>query len=127
HKYLAARLHAADAYLRQRAHQINPDLAAKGDAGIREVVGWTGRGNAAYAHQPSEPNTHQHSMGLAIDIDKDQNVYLFDHHIDGITRTQSDWWVETYAHMSMMAAKMFGGAPIDAPTLAHWSETMTTV
>ncbi len=126
HRYLAARVHAADAYLRQRAPQLDKDLAAKGDAGIRQAVGWTGEGNASYHDDPGNPQTHQHAMGLAIDIDKNQNVYLFDHHVQGITSEQSDWWVSTFVHMSLIASKLFGGDPIDAPTLDTWSKQMTT-
>jgi len=72
HPLLASRIAAAEAYLIQRFG--SQDEAIKG-------TGWSRRAGAAYsatdaaAHDPKDPKSHMHTMGMAIDIDPNVNPY----------------------------------------------------
>jgi len=119
HPYLAARVHAAEAFLRQR----HPGL---GDEGVIKAIGWNGQGNAAYADQPETKASHQHTMGLAIDIDPAHNPYVFDEHPTGLTHDQAMWWIETFEQMFGIASRIYGGDPIDPKNLMDWSKTSSS-
>jgi hypothetical protein len=115
HPYLAARVQAAEAFLRQRHPGLN-------DQAIIKAIGWNGQGNAAYADQPDTTTSHQHTMGLAIDIDPAHNPYIFDEHPTGLTHDQAMWWIDTFKQMFRVATKIYGGEPIAPDTLMTWSK-----
>lgn len=119
HQYLRARLRVAETYLRNRVKL--PAGEKLDDPGIMKAIGWSGAGNASYAHEPMDPFTHQHAMGLAIDIDPRQNPYFFDHSIPN-----ADFWVGLFEHLFRHATKLFGGEPLTAATLAQWSRESST-
>lgn len=119
HPYLRARLRVAETYLRNRVK--SPDGRNLEDAGITRALNWNGKGNASYAHQPGNGMTHQHAMGLAIDIDPGQNPYLFDH-----SGANADFWVTLFEHQFRHATKLFGGLPLTAATMNQWSQQMST-
>jgi len=71
HPLLAARIAAAEAYLVQRFGSNEKAIAG---------TGWSKQGNAAYgtdsaAHDPNDPKSHMHTMGMAMDIDAGMNPY----------------------------------------------------
>lgn len=120
HKYLAHRVAAADAYLRGRF----PGVTKKEDLWAK--AGWNGEGNASYADAVTDNATHQHAMGLAIDIDPGQNAYLFDHHVEGKTRADSDWFVKIFTDTFEIASKLYGSPMIDQTTLFNMSAESST-
>jgi len=115
HPYLAARVQAAEAFLRQR----HPGLD---DEGVIRAIGWNGKGNAAYADEPATETSHQHTMGLAIDIDPAHNPYIFNETATGLPHDQAMWWIETFEEMFRVATKLYGGEPIRPDTLMAWSK-----
>jgi len=119
HPYLRARIRVAETYLRNRVKA--PDGKKLDDAGIMKAINWNGAGNASYSHQPNDPTTHQHAMGLAIDIDPSQNPYLFDHSV-----ANADFWVGLFEHLFQHATKLYGGEPLTAATLLKWSKESST-
>ena len=119
HPYLAARLRVAEAFLRQR----HPGLD---DEGVIRAVGWSGSGNASYDDEPTTRASHQHTMGLAIDIDPAHNPYIFNENVGGLTHEQSMWWIETFKQMFQIATRIYGGDPIAPATLVEWSKTSST-
>lgn len=119
HPYLRARIRVAETYLRNRVK--SPDGRKLDDAGIMKALNWNGKGNASYAHQPSSHMTHQHAMGLAIDIDPGQNPYLFDHSVEN-----ADFWVGLFEHLFRHATKLYGGEPLTAATMLQWSQQSST-
>jgi hypothetical protein len=119
HPYLRARIRVAETYLRNRV--TSPDGRKLDDAGIMKAINWNGKGNASYAHQPGDHMTHQHAMGLAIDIEPGQNPYLFDHSI-----ANADFWVGLFEHLFRHATKLFGGEPLTAATMNEWSKQSST-
>jgi hypothetical protein len=107
HPYLAARLHAAEAFLRQR----HPGLA---DDAVARAVGWNGRGNSAYGDALGTTTSHPHTMGLAVDFDPAQNPYIFDESTQGLTDVQIRWWITTFEEMFRIATRIYGGEPLVA-------------
>lgn len=119
HPYLAARLHVAEAFLRQRHPNMNDDAVIR-------AIGWNGRGNASYDDQLETTTSHQHTMGLAIDIDPTHNPYIFNESVGGLTHEQAMWWISTFEEMFRIATKVYGGEPIGPATLLEWSRTSST-
>jgi hypothetical protein len=119
HPYLAERLGVAEAFLRQRHPGEN-------DEAVRRAIGWNGGGNAAYDDDLDTRFSHQHTMGLAIDIDPSQNPYIFNEHIGGLTHEQSMWWIGVFEEMFRIATRLYGGEPIAPATLLEWSRTSST-
>ena len=120
HPYLRSRLKVAEAYLRQRI--TGPKGEKLTDADITKRLGWntTGKesyGNASYAHAAGNENTHQHAMGLAIDIQPAQNTYMFE---------SASGWVSYFEELSTYAHKIFGGEILHPKTLFHWADEMST-
>lgn len=115
HPYLAERVRVAEAFLRQRHPGLN-------DEAVIRAIGWNGVGNAAYADDPGTMMSHQHTMGLAIDIDPGHNPYIFDEHPRGLTHDQAMWWIEAFEQMFRVATKIYGGDPIQPDTLMTWSK-----
>jgi hypothetical protein len=119
HPYLRSRIRVAETYLRNRVR--SPDGQQLDDAGIMRAINWNGRGNASYAHEPRNHMTHQHAMGLAIDIDPGQNPYLFDHSV-----ANADFWITFFEHLFQHATRLYGGEPLTAATLNQWSKQSST-
>jgi hypothetical protein len=117
HPYLRARLQVAEAYLRNRVK--SPNGQKLDDDGIRKAIGWNGAGNASYSHKPdTDVNmTHQHAMGLAIDIDPGQNPYFFGHSV-----ANADFWVGLFERLFQYATRMYGGDALTAATMLAWSK-----
>ncbi|HET7504007.1 MAG TPA: SH3 domain-containing protein [Kofleriaceae bacterium] len=120
HPYLRARLKVAEAYLHQRIK--GPGGEKLDDQHIARQLGWntSGKetfGNASYHHAAANPYTHQHAMGLAIDIQPAQNVYLFE---------SASGWMTYFEKLSVYAHKMFGGEILHPATLLEWSKQMST-
>jgi hypothetical protein len=99
----------------------SPSGAQLDDAGITRALNWNGAGNASYAHQPTNQTTHQHAMGLAIDIDPGHNPYLFDHSV-----SNADFWVGLFERWFQHATRLYGGEPLTAATLLQWSQQSST-
>jgi hypothetical protein len=119
HPYLRARISVAETYLRNRVK--SPEGRNLDDVGITKALNWNGMGNASYAHEPGNQMTHQHAMGLAIDIDPGQNPYLFDHSV-----ANADFWVGLFEHLFRHATKLYGGEPLSAATMNQWSQQCST-
>ena len=138
HPFLANRVAAADAYLRGRFPDIKEPEAKDAkdkkkkdkehDHALRDAAHWNGEGNASYADDIAKfPNaTHQHAMGLAIDIDPGQNAYMFDHHVEGKTADESQWFVNIFTETFEVASKLYGTPAISESTLFEWSARMST-
>lgn len=120
HPFLAARMKLADAFLRQ----LNPQATSKKE--LWGAVGWSGAGNAAYDASADSGQSHVHTMGLAIDIDKAQNPWMLGLTINA-ERKNNNWWVfEYFQPVFEIAAKLFGGEGISIDSLNKWSEEMST-
>lgn len=115
HPYLAARVQAAEAFLRQRHPGLDDD-------GVIRAIGWNGKGNAAYADEIGTETSHQHTMGLAIDIDPAHNPYVFNETGTGLPHDQAMWWIETFEEMFRTATRIYGGEAITPATLMDWSK-----
>ena len=119
HPYLRARLKVAEAYLRQRIK--GPSGEKLNDKQITKQLGWgqhgASAGNASYDHNPNDPKTHQHAMGLAIDIEPSQNAYMFE---------AASGWVSYFEQLSVYAHQMFGGEILHPKTLLEWSQQLST-
>jgi hypothetical protein len=106
HPHLKARLDAANAYLRNRF----PGLS---DEEIRGTIGWSGGGNGAYDADASSGKSHVHTMGVALDVDRSQNPWIF----RGKTKrdgNESDDWYEKFFEI---ACRIYGGTPLTAKRL----------
>jgi hypothetical protein len=119
HPYLAARVHAAEAFLRQRHPGVD-------DEGVIRAIGWNGKGNAAYGDEIGTQQSHQHTMGLAIDIDPAHNPYIFNETATGLPHDQAMWWIAKFEAMFKAATRIFGGEPIKPDTLMAWSKTSSS-
>ncbi len=126
HTYLAQRLRLAEEFLRGLfSEQVtkaenDPNAKLKGDALVAKLAGWNQLGGAAYDTSPAarkEGNAHQHTMGLAIDIDPSANGWVWDEHHN--------------SHPSMdkhlgFASRLFGGRAFKAGTLDKLSDQTST-
>lgn len=115
HPHLAARMNAANAYLRNR----HADLS---DEEIRGVIGWNGEGNAAYAAEASSGLAHVHTMGIALDINRAQNPWIF----RGKTKhngNESDDWYEKFFKI---VTRIYGGSPLSAKKLQQLGNESST-
>ena len=119
HPYLAARVRVAEAFLRQRHPGLN-------DGDVIKAIGWNGQGNASYDDEPETKRAHQHTMGLAIDIDPAHNPYIFNETATGLPHDQAMWWIQTFEEMFKVATRIYGGEPIKPDTLMAWSKTSST-
>jgi hypothetical protein len=118
HKYLLARLNAAEAFLHQRYGKNNDDVLQK--------IQWSGKGNGGYDDQLGTKESHQHTMGLAIDIDPAQNPWFFSRSIKGLDAKQMQWWYDTWEMLFFVACKVYGGEPITHDGMMKWSEQGST-
>ncbi len=115
HPHLAARVRAADAFLKER----HPGMDV---ATIRKTIGWDGSGNGAYDTDAAKGEAHQHTMGLAIDVEKAQNPYIFRGKTKHDGDEADDWYEKFFKH----ACKVYGGEPITAANMMAWSKEMST-
>jgi hypothetical protein len=115
HPHLAARMNAANAYLRNRH-------AGLSDEEIRGVIGWNAEGNAAYAAEASSGLAHVHTMGIALDINRAQNPWIF----RGKTKhngNESDDWYEKFFKI---VTRIYGGNPLSAKKLQQLGNESST-
>jgi hypothetical protein len=118
HKYLLARLQAAEAFLHQKYGKDNSQ--------VLQSIQWSGEGNGGYDDEIGTHESHQHTMGLAIDIDPKQNPWLFSRSITGLDDTQMQWWYDTWEMMFYVACTVYGGDPITHDKMKQWSEKSST-
>jgi len=126
HTYLAERLALAENFLRGLyADQVakaasDPSAKLKGDDLVAHLAGWNKVGGASYETGETDRKAgraHQHTMGLAIDIDPSANGWIWDTHHD--------------SHPSMdkhlgMASRMFGGKAFTAGKIDYLSDNTST-
>lgn len=126
HPYLAGRLQLAETFLRNLfAEQVAQAAATsakgpQGDALVAKLAGWNGEGGARYdfadAHVDAGKD-HQHTMGLAIDIDPYVNGWLWDNNHG--THPSINKHLE-------LASRLFGGRAFTASTLDARSNEIST-
>jgi hypothetical protein len=126
--HLASRVALADAWLSQR----HPDAVGNLDV-CAQKLGWSTKGNGAYADDPAlieqfgfqggvAVGPHMHSAGLALDIDTKVNPYIF----AGDTNNKKGDTNDIMAKHLRQAAQIYGGEAITPDGLAAWSKEMST-
>jgi hypothetical protein len=120
HPLLASRIAAAESYLVQRFGSF--EQAIKG-------TGWSKFAGASYsatdadAHDPTDPKSHMHTMGMAIDIDPGVNPYTMPKG-DGAA---ADWIYEFYSTGFELGHRLgFGGDALDLNTLYAEGKSMSS-
>jgi len=120
HPLLRSRIEAAEAYLVNR-------FGSK-QAAIQKT-GWSKNAGAAYsatdsaAHDPQDPKSHMHTMGMAIDIDPNVNPYTMPKG-DG---ADADWIYWFYVTGFELGHRLgFGGDALDLTSLLNEGQTMSS-
>jgi hypothetical protein len=120
HPLLASRVAAAEAYLIQRFG--SQEQAIKG-------TGWSKRAGAAYsatskeAHDPTNPKSHMHTMGMAIDIDPNVNPYTMPKG-DGASGDWIYWFYTTGFELGKRLG--FGGDALNLQSLYAEGKNMSS-
>lgn len=131
HPYLVERLRVAETYLHQRFKTTD-------NAEVIKRIGWNKSGGTAYETDALnlrgraerkedkakgikhldkvDPKSHQHTMGLAIDIDPGHNPWVYR------GGAGNDWYDKHFE----IAAALFGGSAITAADMTTWSDQSST-